>query len=254
MLIAITRNVSDRIAYCELTHLKRRPIDVSLARTQHRSYEQCLTELGCEVQTLPPEPDLPDSVFVEDTAVVLDELAIILRSGVESRRAETDSIARALSSYRQLFHITDPGTVDGGDVLRVDKTVYVGMSGRSNKAGAEQMRQFLKPYGYDVRNAPVKGCLHLKSAVTQIAEQTLLINRNWVDSENFSANKFIDIDPSEPYAANALWVNGTVIYPSLFPRTQRKLEEAGIKQRIVDVSELAKAEGALTCCSLIFER
>ncbi|MBL7994540.1 dimethylargininase [bacterium] len=252
MLIAITRKVSDRIAQCELTHVDRQPINLSLAREQHDAYEQCLSELGCKVQALPAEPDLPDSVFVEDTAIVLDELAIILRPGAETRRDENDSIARALSSYRKLFSISDPGTVDGGDVLRVDKTIYVGMSGRSNKAGAEQMRQILKPYGYEVKAVPVRGCLHLKSAVTQIAKQTLLINRKWVDSENFHADKFIDIDPSEPYAANALWVNGSVIYPSAFPRTQRILEEAGIKLRLVDASELAKAEGALTCCSLIF--
>ncbi len=252
MLIAITRKVSDSISQCELTHVDRQPIDLSLARAQHRAYEQCLTELGCKVRSLPAEPDLADSVFVEDTAVVLDELAVILRPGADSRKAETDSIARTLSPFRKINYMLEPGTLDGGDVLRIGKILYIGLSDRSNKQGAEQMRTILKPYGYEVIETDVKECLHLKSAVTQIAEETLLINRNWVDPEIFGAIKCVDIDPSEPYAANALWVNGTAIYPSSFPRTQKKLQEAGIKLKIVDASELAKAEGALTCCSLIF--
>jgi dimethylargininase len=252
MLIAITRKVSDSIADCELTHMDRQPIDLSLARVQHRTYERCLTELGCKVLSLPSEPTMPDSVFVEDTAVVLDELAIILRPGADSRKAETVSIAKELSPFRKIYYMKEPGTADGGDVLRIGRILYVGMSERSSSEGAEQMRSVLKPYGYEVVEAAVKGCLHLKSAVTQIAEDTLLINRNWVDPEIFGAIKIIDIDPSEPYAANALWVNGTVIYPSSFPRTQERLHETGAQLRLVDASELAKAEGALTCCSLIF--
>jgi dimethylargininase len=252
MLIAITRKVSDSITECELTHVDRQPIDLLLARAQHRTYEQCLTELGCNVRSLTAEPNLPDSVFVEDTAVVLDELAIILRPGADSRKAETVSIAKELGLFRRIYYMKEPGTVDGGDVLRIGRILYVGMSERSSSEGAAQMRSILKPYGYEVFEAAVKGCLHLKSAVTQIAEDTLLINRNWVDPKMFGAMKIIDIDPSEPYAANALWVNGTVIYPSSFPRTQKRLQDAGIRLSIVDASELAKAEGALTCCSLIF--
>lgn len=253
MLIAVTREVSPSIAQCELTHIKRQYIDLSLARTQHRAYENCLADLGCKVLSLPAEPDLPDSVFVEDTAVVLDELAIILLPGADSRKVETDSIAKVLSAYRKIYYITDPGTVDGGDVLHVGKTLYVGISERSNKAGADQMRNILKPYGYEVIEVDVKGCLHLKSAVTQIAEDTLLINRRWVNPVFFGAMKFVDVDSAEPYAANALWLNDTVMYASSFPRTQKKLEDLEMKLRIVDASELAKAEGALTCCSLLFK-
>ena len=254
MNIAVTRRVSDAMEKCELTHFERQAIDLSKARMQHLAYEHCLAELGCDVRSLPAEHDLPDSVFVEDTALVLDEAAIILRPGAESRMAETVSIAAVLSVFRTLFYITEPGTVDGGDVLRIGKSIYVGMSQRSNKAGAEQIRRLIKPFGYQVVDVDVKGCLHLKSAVTQVAEDTLLINKEWVDPLIFGSMKRIEIDPSEAYAANALWVNGKVIYPASFPRTQKKLEEEGIELRIVDASELAKAEGALTCCSLIFRQ
>lgn len=191
-------------------------------------------------------------MFVEDAAVVLDELAVILRPGADSRKAETETIADALRPFRKLFHIVDPGTLDGGDVLRIHKNLYVGLSGRSNKEGAKQLRNILKPFGYDVVEVEVKGCLHLKSAVTQVAEDTLLINKKWVAPAIFDGMKLIEIDPSEPYAANALWVNSVVIYPISFPKTRKRLEGAGIELRIVDASELAKAEGALTCCSLIF--
>ena len=253
-LIAVTRKVSRSIAHCELTHLDRQAIDIMQARIQHAAYEKCLEETGCNVMSLPEEPGLPDSVFVEDTAVVLDELAVILRPGADSRKAETAKVANALRPFRKLFHIVDPGTLDGGDVLRIHKTLYVGLSLRSNKEGAKQLRNILKPYGYDVVEVEVKGCLHLKSAVTQVADDTLLINKKWVDPAIFAGMKLIEIDPSEPYAANALWVNGLVIYPASFPKTRKKLEEAGIELKIVDASELAKAEGALTCCSLIFNK
>lgn len=253
-LIAVTRKVSRSIAHCELTHLDRQAIDITRARIQHAAYEKCLEEIGCNVMSLPEEPEMPDSVFVEDTAVVLDELAVILRPGADSRKPETAKIADALRPFRKLFHLVDPGTLDGGDVLRIHKTLYVGLSLRSNKEGAKQLRNILKPYGYDVVEVEVKGCLHLKSAVTQVADDTLLINEKWVDPAIFSSVKLIEIDPSEPYAANALWVNGLVIYPASFPKTRKRLEEAGIELKIVDASELAKAEGALTCCSLIFKK
>lgn len=253
MLIALTRPVSESIAHCELTHLHRQPIDIRKARDQHAAYEKCLEEIGCTLLRLPESAGLPDSVFVEDTAVVLDELAIIMRPGVASRRDETKSVAESLKRFRNLYYIAAPGTVDGGDVLRIGMKLYVGISGRSNKEGAEQMRTILKPYGYEIIEVAVNGCLHLKSAVTQVADSTVLINKDWVDYEIFNSNPCIEVDPSEPYAANALWLNGTVMYPASFPQTRKKLEEAGIQLRIVDASELAKAEGALTCCSIIFK-
>jgi dimethylargininase len=250
--IAITRLVSRSIVNCELTHLERIPIDLENAHRQHLAYETALRSLGVEVLSLPEEPDLPDAVFVEDVAIVLDECAIITRPGADSRRLETESVALALAPYRPLFTIQVPGTMDGGDVLTVEKSIFVGLSGRTNQPALEQMQAFLSPFGYSVHGMPVSGCLHLKSAVTQVARNILLINPAWVDETNFPGKEFIEVDPAESYAANALLVRETLLYQPAFPRTLSRLEAAGIHPILVDQSELAKAEGALTCCSLIF--
>jgi dimethylargininase len=252
MYIALTRPVSASITSCELTHLERQPIDVDRARAQHRQYEQALAALGCRVERLPEEPDLPDAVFVEDAAVVLDELAILTRPGAASRRQETRTVARTLKPYRRLAAIQAPGTLDGGDVLRVGRTLYVGLSGRSNRAAIDQMRALLAPLGYAVHGVGVEGCLHLKSAVTLVAADTLLVNRDWLDVSAFGDLRLVDVDAAEPSAANALWIGESVIHAAAYPRTRRRLEETGIVIHAVDVSELAKAEGAVTCCSLIF--
>jgi dimethylargininase len=254
MLIAITREVSPSITRCELTHLQRQPIDLERARMQHLGYESTLAKLGCRVAKLPVEPDLPDSVFVEDTAVVFNETALITRPGAASRRPETHGVALALLSYRELAFIEEPGTVDGGDVLCVGKKVYIGISQRTNLAGIEQVRAALKPFGYTVHGVQVKGCLHLKSAVTPVGPDTLLINRRWVERGIFKPLQVLDVDPLESHGANALWFGGKVMYSPAFPRTAKRLEKRGIGLELVDLSELAKAEGALTCCSLIFKQ
>jgi len=253
MRIALTREVSDSIVACELTHLDRVVIDVELARRQHAAYEAALVALGCQIVRLPPEPDMPDAVFVEDVAVVLDELAVVARPGAVSRRGETDSIAAALEPHRPLFTIDPPGTIEGGDVLRVGRTLFVGASTRTNRPGLEQLRQIVSAFDYWVEPVEVAGALHLKSAITCVGERTLLINRNWVDAYAFGDYDLIDVDPAEPFSANALLVGGGLIYPEQCPRTRAMLE--GLSARIVpvNVSELAKAEGGVTCCSVIFE-
>jgi dimethylargininase len=250
--IAITRQVSPAINQCELTHIERKLIDYERARSQHKQYEDALYALGLNVISLDAEPDLPDSVFVEDTALVLDECAIMLNPGASSRRPEVASIEKALAPYRDIFHIQPPGTVDGGDILTVGRMIYVGISSRSTENAIEQMKVILEPRNYQIRAVRVTGCLHLKSAVTQVGEDILLVNPEWVSKNDFPGMKFIEIDPSEPYAANAVLVDETIIYPSSFPKTQAKLEAAGIRMIIVDADELAKAEGAVTCCSLVF--
>jgi dimethylargininase len=252
-LIAITRPVSPSIDRCELTNLERVPIDMERAIAQHQNYEEALKSLGVEVLSLPGEPNLPDAVFVEDAAIVLDECAIITRPGADSRRPETESVARALAPHRTLYTIRTPGRLDGGDVLTVGKRIWIGLATRSNQSAIDQVQAFLEPYGYAVRAVPVSGCLHLKSAVTQVAKDTLLINPVWVDKASFPGMEFIEVDPTEPYAANALLVGETVLYQPAYPKTRRRLEAAGLRPLLVDQSELAKAEGALTCCSLIFE-
>jgi dimethylargininase len=251
-LIALTREVSSAITRCELAHLPRVPIDVDVARAQHRAYQQCLAEAGCTVVRLEAGPEMADSVFVEDIAVVFDEVAIVTRPGAPSRRQETPAVAEALARYRMLRRIEAPATADGGDVLVVDRNVFVGCSSRTNAAAIDRMRQFLGPYGYTVMGVGVSGCMHLKSAVTRVADDCLLINRDWISIEPFSTFDLIDVHPDEPYGANALRVGGEVVYAASFPRTRERLEQRGLCLRSVDVSEIAKAEGALTCCSLVF--
>ena len=251
MLIAITRDVSPRFNECEITHIERSPIDVHIARAQHHTYVQALKELGCAVLELPAEDDLPDSVFVEDTAVILRDVAILTRPGADSRKPETDSIASALAPYREIVRIQPPATVDGGDILVLGKKIYVGMSSRSSLAAVTQMNNLLGKYGYETQGVELHDCLHLKSAVTRVDDETLLINRKWVDVENFEGRKLIDIDPSEPFAANCLPINNMIIYPTAFPKTTSRLEASGYQVQPVNVDELAKAEGAVTCCSLI---
>jgi dimethylargininase len=252
MKIAITREVSASIIHCELTHLAREPIDVGLARRQHLAYEERLAEFGCQVQRLVEQPELPDAVFVEDIAVVLDELAVLCRPGAASRRLEIPSVKQALTGYREVFSIDPPGTLDGGDVLRVGKQIYVGLSSRTNVTGISQLETLVQPFGYTVQPVQVAGCLHLKSAVTQAAQNTLLINREWLPVSNFQGFDLVDIDPSEPLAANALLLEKVLIYPAHFPGTRERLERMGLQVAVVEVSELAKAEGGVTCCSLIF--
>jgi dimethylargininase len=253
MLIALTREVSPAITQCELTHLERVPIDYESARSQHAQYLAALRRLDIQIQSLPAEPDLPDSVFVEDTALVLDECAVITRPGADSRKPEIESIARALGPYRTLFHIQAPATLDGGDVLRLDRTLYVGLSSRTNQEGIDQLRALLRPLGYSVEGASVTGCLHLKTAITQVGPDTLLVNPAMIEKDDFPGWNFIEVDPAEPLAANALLVGDHLIYPSAYPLTQARLEAAGLQLVLVDASELAKAEGGVTCCSLIFE-
>jgi dimethylargininase len=250
--IALTRAVSDAINDCELTNVARESIDVALARVQHQAYERAIEGSRCEIVRVAPAPQLPDAVFVEDTAIVVDELAIITRPGAASRRAETPAVADVLGRYRELRHIEPPGTLDGGDVVFAGRRAFVGRSSRTNDAGIEQVRRILQPLGYDVTGVDVRGCLHLKSAATALSENQLLVNPAWISSEVFAGVELLEIDPSEPYAANILRAGDDLIYPSAFPRTRDWLERSGVPLMIVDVSEIAKAEGAVTCCSLIF--
>lgn len=251
-MIALTRPVPDSIASCELTHMTRVPIDMAHARMQHADYERTLAAAGCDVRQLAAADDHPDSVFVEDTAVVLDEIAIITIPGAESRRGETTAVAEALRPYRKLALLSSPATLDGGDVLRLGRTLYVGVGSRTNAAGLAQLTKVVKPHGYQVRGVEVGRCLHLKSAVTEAAADVVLLNPQWIDGTVFKGLHTIDVDPSEPAAANVLRLGAKVLCASQYERTNSRLYSAGLDVLTVDVSELAKAEGAVTCCSVIF--
>jgi dimethylargininase len=249
--IAFTRDVSPTITHCKLTHLARSPIDVWVARDQHRVYEALLAALGCEVRRVAPAPEHPDAVFIEDTAVVLDEVAVITRPGAAARRDEVTAVADALAPLRQLARIASPATLDGGDVLVLGRIVYVGETARTNTEGVAQLRAILSPFGYAVHGVPVTGCLHLKTAVTAVDDTTVLLNPAWVDEAAFRAYRVLTVDEREPMAANVLRVGDALVYGESFPYTLERLHAAGFRPHTVDASELAKAEGAVTCCSLI---
>jgi dimethylargininase len=250
-MIALLREVSPTLSACELSFLTRAPIDVERARAQHAHYAAELTALGSSIEWLAPLPENPDAVFVEDTAVVLPEVAVITRPGVASRRSEVQSVAASLAGHRPLKRIVAPGSLEGGDVVRIGRNLYVGVSGRSNAAGIEQLRAALAPFGYRVASVAMRDCLHLKSAVTFIPPDLVLVNRAWVDPNVFDARTVIEVDDGEPFAANTLTVAGVTLMSAGFPRTEQRLRQAGLTTRALDVSELQKAEAALSCMSLM---
>jgi dimethylargininase len=253
MLTAITRAVSPAFAQCELSFIPRTPIDLDKAHGQHRAYEQALERLGARVISLSAAPSLPDSMFVEDPAVVLDELAVVFPLGSESRRPEATSIAQALQPFRKLEFISLPATIEGGDILRIDRQLFVGRSQRTNAEGIRELARILEPYRYDVIPVSVTGCLHLKSAVTCLGRNTLLANRAWFDPAPLAAYGVIDVDPAEPHAANALAIANTIVFPASFPKTRVRIESQGFHVTPLDISELQKAESGLTCSSLLFD-
>jgi dimethylargininase len=250
-MIAFVREVGEALARCELTHLKRVAIDSARAGRQHRQYTAELQALGCRLEWLPPLPEHADGVFVEDTAVLVPEVAVITRPGAPSRRGEVASVAAALGRHLPLQRITEPATLEGGDVLRIGRSLYVGISARTNSAGVAQLAAALEPLGYAVRAVPMRGCLHLKSACTFIAPDLLLVNPSWVDVAVFDVRRVVTVDESEALAANTLTVGAVTLVSSAYPRTQRRLEAAGVTARAVDVRELHKAEAALTCMSVM---
>ena len=250
--VAVTRELTAAIGNCELTFLHRSAIDFGLAQQQHRDYQSALSSLGCEVVVVPAPPGLADSVFIEDTALVLDDIAVMLRPGVASRQPEVAGVAEVLQQYKPLKAIEPPGTIDGGDLLRVGNRIFAGLSTRSNQSGIQQLRDIVSDFGMTVETVETTKCLHLKSAVSEVAPGTLLINTDWISSLAFKDFEMIPVDKEETHAANALRIGKNLIYPSSFPRTMDVLMNRGIDVIPVDLTELQKAEGAVTCCSLIF--
>lgn len=251
-LIAITREVSPRLAECEISFQERAPIDVARAIEQHAAYRAALAELGAQVITLPALDGHPDCVFVEDPAIVLDEIAVLTRPGAESRRGESAGIEEALTPFRELHRIEAPGTLEGGDVMRVDKTLYVGLSRRTNPHGIQQLARIVAPHGYWVTPVEVRGCLHLKSACCHLGDGVILANRTWLDPDAFCGARFLDVPAAEPHAANVLRIADTILMPASYPETRALLERRGYRVRTVDTWELIKAEAGVTCMSLLF--
>ncbi len=250
---AIVRPPSAALRNCALSFLERQPIDLSIAEAQHGAYVRALQRLGVDVQLLPPEDDLPDAVFVEDTAIVLDEVAVITRPGILSRQAETATVASAVRAVRPIISIEAPGTLEGGDVLRIGRTLFVGQTARTNADGTRQLEAAIVPHGYDVVPVVPAGCLHLKSAVTYAGRETVVLNPEWIDVDLFARWQCVPVPVNEPSGANVLLVGDIVHVAASAPATRRKLAALGFETAVLDTSEFEKAEAALTCLSLLFE-
>ena len=252
-VIALLRELSPRLGECELTHVSRSPIDLDKARAEHTAYARTLELLGVRLEYLPSLPDGPDGVFVEDIALVLPEIVVITRPGANSRLCEVESVAHALGRHRPVIRLCAPNCLKGGDVLRIDRTLYVGASNRTNASGILALQEALLPHNYDVRVVTIQGCLHLKTACTFIPPCFILANPRWVNVNHFRGLAIIATDEKEPFAANTLTVGQTTLVSASYPRTEELLRSAKIATRALDISELHKAEAGLTCLSLLLE-
>jgi dimethylargininase len=251
--IAITHVPSPRLEQGERTYIESTAISYERAVAQHARYREVLRACGAEVIVLDANRDLPDSVFVEDTAIVLDEIAVITPMGVESRRGEPPAIEAALRAYRPIERVTLPATLEGGDVTRVGRTLLVGRSSRTNDGGIEALRSIAKPFGYETIGVRLRDCLHLKTACTALPDDRLLINPVWLHLEDLRGLPTVDVPNEEPWAADILSIGRTVCMAAAFPRTAALIQSLGFDVQRIDLSEFAKAEGGVTCLSLVFD-
>jgi dimethylargininase len=253
MLTIVTRGVSPNIGNCQLTFLERRSIDYGRACAQHKAYEEVLQAMGAEVISLPAAIDLPDSVFVEDTATVLKELAVVGIPARASRQQEVSGVTATLEQYRSLKFLQPPATLEGGDVILDGRTIYVGRSTRTNQEGITQFRQIVEPYGYTVREVSVRNCLHLSTGASRLAPKTFIANADWIDVGAFPKCEVVRAVGSEPWGGNVLVIGETAVMPMSCPRTGMFLQSLGFAVQAVDISEFEKAEAGVTCLRLGFE-
>jgi dimethylargininase len=253
MLTALVRVPSRALPDCELSFLDRVPIDVGQARVQHRAYQAALREAGARVTELPPLDDLPDATVAEDAAIVLDECAVLAPMGAASRQPESVTMAAALAPHRRITWLQAPATLDGGDVLRLGRSIYVGQTPRTNTIAVTQLRALAEPLGYTVTAVPISRCLHLKSACARLDDRTVLVNPDWIEPAVFGDRHMVPVARGEEWGANAVRVGDTIIFPSSAPATQALVAAQGFRTAAVDVSELQKAEAGVTCLSLVFD-
>jgi len=247
--VALTHVPSPNMQEYERTFVGDATINLALANRQHAAYCDALRACGADVTTLDVNRALPDCVFIEDTAIVLDEVAVMMSPGAESRRPEPAGIEPVLRQYRRVEHVRLPATVDGGDVVVNGRDVYVGQSPRTNAAALDALRDILDPLGYRVTGVGVHGCLHLKTACSALPDGQLLVNADWIDA---SALRGELVPVTEAWSGDVLVIGRRVVASDVFPGTSRRLEELGLEVIPVDVSEFAKAEGGVTCLSLVF--
>jgi len=252
MLSVITHLPSPSLQQCELTFLNSEPIDIKKAQKEHKAYEDMIRSCGATIITIDENIDLPDSVFVEDPIIVFDEVAVLTSMGVASRRKESATMEKTFKKYREIKHIELPAKIEGGDVLKIGKRIFVGKSARTNGKGIRALRDIITPYGYEVISARVGGCLHLKTGCTALDEKTLLINPRWVDSKSFTGFRQIVVPKEEPFGANILKINETICMNEAFPKTIELVKSLGYNVKSTDITEFVKAEAGLTCMSVPF--
>lgn len=250
---ALTHRPAPLLGDCQLTFLDRQPIDLERANAQHQAYCASLQAAGIQVQVLKTSLDLPDSAFVEDCAVILDELAVLTRPGSPARQPEVVRLAPVIAQVRPMVRMAHPAALDGGDVLQIGKTLYVGSSTRTNPAGIAALAEIVQPHGYQVIPVPVHGSLHLKTACTALDDETLLANLDWIDLTRFEGLRILAVPEEEPWGANVLRIGEFLWAQTAFPRTLEQLLQAGYAVQEIDCSEFLKAEAGLTCLSLVYK-
>jgi dimethylargininase len=248
----VTHAVSPNIGRCELTFMEREQIDYELAVQQHEEYCRMLARRGVAVTTLYDNLPHADCCFVEDTAIVVDELAIIASMGAVSRRSETAAVASELAKYRELVCVSYPSMIEGGDVLQAGKNIFVGLSTRTNHRGIEEVIRILKTLDYRIVPVPVRGSLHLTTACSFIDDETVLINPRWADADSFRNFRILHTPEDEPWSANTFRIGETVCLEASFPKTIELVHEVHDDLEVVNISEFRKAEGGLSCLSLLF--
>jgi dimethylargininase len=248
-LVALTHVPSPNMQDYERTFVGDAAIDLALASRQHAAYCDALRACGADVVTLDVNRALPDCVFIEDTAIVLDELAVMMSPGAVSRRPEPAGIEPVLRAYRNVERVALPATIDGGDVVRSGRDLYVGLSARTNAEAITALRAIVEPFGYSVTGVPVTGCLHLKTACSALPDGQFLVNGDWIDT---SALRGPLVPVAEPWSGDVVVIGRRVIASEAFPETSDRLRGLGLEVVPVDVGEFAKAEGGVTCLSLVF--
>lgn len=251
-LVAVTHLPSPRMQEYERTYVDDQPIDLALALAQHEAYRDALRACGADVIVLDVNRAMADCVFVEDTAIVLDELAVLMSPGAPSRRGEPAGIESTLARFRPIARVMLPATIDGGDVVVSGRDIYVGESPRTNGAGIAALREIVRPFGYRVSAVPVTGCLHLKTACSALPDGRFLVNASWIDASVLPASRLLPVPDSEPWAGDVLVIGEQIIASDAFPRTIALLVDASWRVLPVSVSEFAKAEGGVTCLTLVF--
>ena len=249
-MIALTHIPSPNMQSCVRTFVPQAPIDHALAAKQHADYCQTLRDCRTQVLTLDVNVSRPDGAFIEDTAIVLDEVAVLCSLAPESCRDEPVGMEPILREHREIERIELPATVEGGDCLRVGRTLLVGQSCRTNAAGIAVLAGIVGHYGYQVRAIPVRGCLHLKTACTALPDGRLLVNPAWIDSAALADYELVAIPDEEPWAANVAVVRSSVLLNSAHARTADLIRSLGFDVRPIDLSEFSKAEAGVTCLSL----